>query len=103
VQEYSDQRFDHSRRIGCKGDRPEFVKPGPRSGLTCVYDDDVAADIKAGGLMRILEKWCPVIPGYYLYRPNRRQTLPTFAALIAALSYKFWLRNGKLSAAGSSR
>jgi len=43
------------------------------------------------------------IPDYYLYRPNRRQTLPTFAALIAALSYKFWLRNGKLSAAGSSR
>src|SRR3954464_8841975 len=27
VQEHSDQRFDHSQRIGCKGGRPDFVKP----------------------------------------------------------------------------
>ena len=58
-------------------------------GLAYVYDDEVAADIKAGRLKRILEKWCPTFPGYYLYHPSRRQTPPALAALIAALRYKF--------------
>ena len=58
-------------------------------GLAYVYEDEVAADIKAGRLKRILEKWCPTFPGYYLYHPSRRQTPPALAALIAALRYKF--------------
>jgi DNA-binding transcriptional LysR family regulator len=49
---------------------------------------EVAADIKAGRLRRILEKWCPTFPGYYLYHPSRRQTPPALSALIAALRYK---------------
>jgi DNA-binding transcriptional LysR family regulator len=57
-------------------------------GLAYVYDDEVAADIKAGRLKRILEKWCPTFPGYYLYHPGRRQTPPALTALIAALRYK---------------
>src|SRR3954447_3207079 len=56
VQEYSDQRFDHSQRIGCKGGGPEFVKPGLPSGLAHACDDDVAADIRDGRLIRMLEK-----------------------------------------------
>ena len=56
-------------------------------GLAYVYDDEVAADIKAGRLTRILEKWCPTFPGYYLYHPSRRQTPPALSALIAALRY----------------
>ena len=36
-------------------------------GLAYVFDDEVAADVKAGRLRRILEKWCPTFPGYYLY------------------------------------
>ena len=58
-------------------------------GLAYVYDDEVAVDIKAGRLKRILEKWCPTFPGYYLYHPSRRQTPPALTALIAALRYKF--------------
>lgn len=57
-------------------------------GLAYMYDDMVAADVKAGRLKRILEKWCPIFPGYYLYHPSRRQTPPALAALIAALRYK---------------
>jgi DNA-binding transcriptional LysR family regulator len=57
-------------------------------GLAYVYEDEVTADIKAGRLTRILEKWCPTFPGYYLYHPSRRQTPPALAALIAALRYK---------------
>ena len=57
-------------------------------GLAFVYHDEVAADLKAGRLTRILEKWCPTFPGYYLYHPSRRQTPPALAAFIAALRYK---------------
>jgi DNA-binding transcriptional LysR family regulator len=56
-------------------------------GLAYVYEDEVTADIKAGRLKRILEKWCPTFPGYYLYHPSRRQTPPALAALIAVLRY----------------
>ena len=56
-------------------------------GLAHAYEDDVAADIEAGRLIRILAKWCPTVPGYYLYHPSRRQTPPALAALIAALRY----------------
>jgi DNA-binding transcriptional LysR family regulator len=57
-------------------------------GLAYVYEDGVAADIEAGRLKRILEKWCPTFPGYYLYHPSRRQTPPALAALVAALRYR---------------
>jgi DNA-binding transcriptional LysR family regulator len=57
-------------------------------GLAYVYDDEVAVDIRAGRLRRILQKWSPIFPGYYLYHPSRRQTPPALAALIAALRYK---------------
>jgi DNA-binding transcriptional LysR family regulator len=57
-------------------------------GLAFVYEDEAAADIAAGRLTRILGKWCPTFPGYYLYHPSRRQTPPALAALIAALRYK---------------
>ena len=65
-------------------------------GLAYVYADEVAADIKAGRLMGILEKWCPTFPGYYLYHPSRRLTPPALTVFIAALRYKFQPRNGKL-------
>ncbi|SDR44263.1 DNA-binding transcriptional regulator, LysR family [Rhizobiales bacterium GAS113] len=57
-------------------------------GLAYVYEDEVADDIEAGRLTRILGKWCPTFPGYYLYHPSRRQTPAALAALIAALRYK---------------
>jgi DNA-binding transcriptional LysR family regulator len=57
-------------------------------GLAYVYEHEVAADLEAGKLTRILEKWCPIFPGYYLYHPSRRQIPPALAALIAALRYK---------------
>jgi DNA-binding transcriptional LysR family regulator len=57
-------------------------------GIAYVYEDEVAAEINAGRLKRILERWCPTFPGYYLYHPSRRQTPPALAALIGALRYK---------------
>jgi DNA-binding transcriptional LysR family regulator len=57
-------------------------------GLAYVYENEVVADIAAARLTRILEKWCPAFPGYYLYHPSRRQTPPALTALISALRYK---------------
>ena len=57
-------------------------------GIAYVYEDEVSTDIKAGRLKRLLERWCPTFPGYYLYHPSRRQTPPALAALIGALRYK---------------
>src|SRR5437763_9412603 len=51
-------------------------------GLAYVYANEVEADIKAGRLTRILTKWCPAFPGYYLYHTSRREAAPALAALI---------------------
>jgi hypothetical protein len=79
------------------------MKPGLRSGFAYVYDDDVAADIKAGRLVRMQESGCPTFPGYISITASRWRALPAFTALIAALCCKFQLRNGKLSAGGGGR
>jgi hypothetical protein len=92
VQEYSDQRFDHSQRIGCKGGRPEFVKQRGPERLACVYNDDVAAYIKAGRLIRMMEKGARAFAATVSITASRRQASPAFTALIAALCYKFQLR-----------
>jgi DNA-binding transcriptional LysR family regulator len=69
---------------------PDLIREAALAGqgIAYVYLDEVAADIRAGRLKRILEKWCPIFPGYYLYHPSRRQTPPALTALIAALRYK---------------
>jgi DNA-binding transcriptional LysR family regulator len=54
-------------------------------GIAYLYEDDAEEDIRAGRLVRILEPWCPLLPGYYLYHPSRRQTPPALSSLIAAL------------------
>src|SRR4029077_20504247 len=46
-------------------------------GLAYMYDDMIAADVKAGRLKRALERWMPTFPGYYLQTP---------AALVALIS-----------------
>jgi DNA-binding transcriptional LysR family regulator len=57
-------------------------------GVAYAYADMVTAHVAAGRLTRVLEKWCPPFPGYYLYHPSRRQTPPALSALIAALRYR---------------
>lgn len=57
-------------------------------GVAYLYEDDAAEDVAAGRLIRVLEDWCPPLPGYYLYHPSRRQTPPALAALIEALRYR---------------
>jgi DNA-binding transcriptional LysR family regulator len=59
-------------------------------GIAYLYEDDAEDDIRAGRLTRILEDWCPLLPGYFLYHPSRRQTPLALTALIAALHIRSW-------------
>ena len=57
-------------------------------GLAYLPEDDVAAHVAAGRLVRVLADWCPPYPGYHLYYPSRRQPTPAFALLVEALRYR---------------
>jgi DNA-binding transcriptional LysR family regulator len=46
-------------------------------------DDDVSAKH-----VRVLEEWSPTFPGYHLYYPSRRQSLPAFALVVEALKLR---------------
>jgi DNA-binding transcriptional LysR family regulator len=45
----------------------------------------VAPDVTARTLQRVLDDWCPTLPGYRLYYPSRRQASPAFALVVEAL------------------
>jgi len=57
-------------------------------GLACVPDDQTAAMIADGRLIRVLEDWCPPFAGYHLYYPSRRQPSAAFSLLVDALRYR---------------
>jgi DNA-binding transcriptional LysR family regulator len=51
-------------------------------GVTCLISDQVAADVAAGWLERVLAAWSPSFPGFHLHHPSRRQMRPALRALI---------------------
>lgn len=57
-------------------------------GLAFVLEDVVRRHIADGKLVRVLEEWCEVFPGYHLYYPSRRQPSPAFALVVDALRYR---------------
>jgi DNA-binding transcriptional LysR family regulator len=57
-------------------------------GVAFLPQDQVAARVADGSLIRVLEDWCPPFPGYYLYYPSRRQMSPALALLVNALRYR---------------
>ena len=57
-------------------------------GLAFILEDAVHAHIAEGRLIRVLEDWCSVFPGYHLYYPSRRQPSPAFALIVDALRYR---------------
>jgi DNA-binding transcriptional LysR family regulator len=54
-------------------------------GLAYLFEDQVASLLEAGALARVLDDWCPPIPGFFLYYPGRRQVSPALAAFIEAI------------------
>jgi DNA-binding transcriptional LysR family regulator len=54
-------------------------------GLAYLLQDYIAADLKAGRLVPLLEDWSPKLSGFFLYHPSRRQVTGPLQALIAFL------------------
>jgi DNA-binding transcriptional LysR family regulator len=57
-------------------------------GLAHVMEDRVRAQLADGRLVRVLEDWCPPVPGYHLYYPSRRQHSAAFSLLLERLRYR---------------
>jgi DNA-binding transcriptional LysR family regulator len=57
-------------------------------GLAYLPEDLVGCSLKDGRLVRVLEDWCPLRPGYHLYYPSRRQPSPAFALVVDKLRYR---------------
>lgn len=53
------------------------------AGIGFFIEDDVADDIAAGRLVRLLDDWTPERPGFSLYYPGRRHPSAGFAAFLA--------------------
>ncbi|RRI95691.1 LysR family transcriptional regulator [Pseudomonas aeruginosa] len=56
-------------------------------GIAWLPEEEFAPHIEEGRLLRVLENWCPLFPGHYLYYPNRRQPSPAFSLVVDALRY----------------
>jgi DNA-binding transcriptional LysR family regulator len=54
-------------------------------GLAYLPEDVVEAALRKGQLVRVLEDWCPPLPGYHLYYTSRRQPSPVFALVVDTL------------------
>ena len=57
-------------------------------GLAYLPEDQAAAHLADGRLVRVLADWCPPFPGYHLYYPSRRQQSSAFSLLVDALRYR---------------
>ena len=64
-------------------------------GLAYLFEDQVATLLTAGALVKVLEDWCPPIPGFFLYYPGRRQVSPALAAFIDAIRVPSKTRKGR--------
>jgi len=54
-------------------------------GLVYAWESHVAAYLKSGALVRVLEDWCPPFPGSFLYYPSRRHVTPALRAFLDAM------------------
>jgi DNA-binding transcriptional LysR family regulator len=54
-------------------------------GLAYMSEENAAAHLASGRLVRVLEDWCQPFPGFFLYYPSRRQQPAALSALIAVL------------------
>lgn len=57
-------------------------------GLAFVLEEVVLEHIIACRLVRVLDDWCDVFPGYHLYYPSRRQPSAAFTLVVDALRYR---------------
>jgi DNA-binding transcriptional LysR family regulator len=56
-------------------------------GIAYVPEDLVRHHVDSGRLVQVLDDWCAPFPGYYVYFPSRRQSLPSFRVIVDALKH----------------
>jgi DNA-binding transcriptional LysR family regulator len=67
---------------------PQIIKAALAGlGLAFTLEEAVQEHIDAGRLVRVLDDWCAVFPGYHLYYPSRRQPSPAFSLVVDTLRY----------------
>jgi DNA-binding transcriptional LysR family regulator len=71
-------------------------------GLTYVFESMVQKLVAEKRLVRVLDKYCPRIPGYFLYYPSRVNLAPKLKALVNFLKNSE-RRRGPMGGAGESR
>ncbi|WP_407693058.1 LysR substrate-binding domain-containing protein [Rhizobium indigoferae] len=57
-------------------------------GLAYLPESLVVGHIERGELIQVLDDWCPLFEGYYLYYPNRRQNNLALSLIVDALRFK---------------
>jgi DNA-binding transcriptional LysR family regulator len=56
-------------------------------GIAYVPENIVTDQMASGALQIVLDEWCTPFPGYYLFFPSRRQSLPAFRVIVDALKH----------------
>ena len=51
-------------------------------GLACTLESNITQELAQGRLVRVLEDWCPLCAGFYLYYPSGRLLSAAFRAFI---------------------
>ena len=88
IYQWEFERRGETVRIDGKGaltlDEPGLMLEAARAGLGVTYltEWNVAADLQAGTLVRVLEDWTPALDGLCLYYPGRRHAPAGLRALI---------------------
>ena len=54
-------------------------------GIAFVFDVAAAPHVASGRLVRLLERWSPKFPGFFLYYPKQRHIRPALRAFVAFL------------------
>lgn len=55
------------------------------AGIALAFEEQAAAAIQAGRLVRVLGDWCPPFPGFHLHCPSRRQVPAGLRAFVDPL------------------
>lgn len=74
--------FDVPGRIALSDVHAEVRAASDGIGIGYVPENYVAGLLDAGRLVRLLDDWCPVIPGFMLYYPRQRRVSSALRAFI---------------------